>query len=106
MICQITKVTGCAFIWKRPLYIYIYDHMTLRVNMATARNRMIAVRGFPSLFSVLVILSGLFSMFSLVHAEIRSAVINKQNGQLSVIDGYQEDFVAFANFSDNIKISG
>lgn len=86
--------------------MYIYDHMTLRVNMATARNRMIAVRGFPSLFSVLVILSGLFSMFSLVHAEIRSAVINKQNGQLSVIDGYQEDFVAFANFSDNIKISG
>lgn len=80
--------------------------MALRVNMATARNRMIAVGGFPSLFSVLLILSGLSSMFSFVHAEIRSAVINKQNGQLSVIDGYREDFVAFANFSDNIKISG
>ncbi|CAG08547.1 unnamed protein product, partial [Tetraodon nigroviridis] len=36
----------------------------------------------------------------------RSAVINKQTGQLSVVDGYREDFVAFANFSDNIKISG
>lgn len=105
MICQITTVTGCAFILKRPLF-YKYDHMTLHVEMATATNRMIAVRGFPSLFSVLVILSGLFSMFSVVHAEIRSAVINKQNGQLSVIDGYQEDFIAFAKFSDNIKISG
>lgn len=67
---------------------------------------MVAVGGFPSFFSVLVILSGLFSEFSLVHAEIRSAVINKQNGQLSVVTGYREDFVAFANFSDNIKISG
>lgn len=67
---------------------------------------MIAVGGFPPVFSVLLVLSGLSSILSLVHAEIRSAVINKQNGQLSVIDGYREDFVAFANFSDNIKISG
>lgn len=80
--------------------------MTLHVNMATARNGTFALGGFPSLFSILVILSGLSSVFSLVHSEIRSAVINKQNGQLSVISGYREDFVAFANFSNNIKISG
>lgn len=80
--------------------------MTLHVDMATARNRMMAVGGFPSLSSVLFILFGLSSVFSFVHAEVRSAVINKQNGQLSVINGYREDFVAFANFSDNIKISG
>lgn len=80
--------------------------MTLHVNMATTRDRMVSVGWFPSLFSVLVILFGLFSVFSLVRAEIRSAVINKQNGQLSIVDGYREDFVAFANFSDYIKISG
>lgn len=45
-------------------------------------------------------------MCSLVGAEIRSAVINKQNGQLSVVDGYREDFVALAKFSDEIKTTG
>lgn len=80
--------------------------MTFRVDMATARNTMVAAGGFPSFFSILVILSGLFSMFSLVRAEIRSAVINKQSGELSVIQGYREDFVALANFTDDIKTSG
>lgn len=80
--------------------------MALPENMATARSGMSAVGGFPSIFTTLVILSGLSSMFPLVYAAIRSAVIDKQNGQLSVVDGYREDFVAFATFSDNIKISG
>uniref|UniRef100_A0A667YE30 Phospholipase B-like n=1 Tax=Myripristis murdjan TaxID=586833 RepID=A0A667YE30_9TELE len=41
-----------------------------------------------------------------VRAEIRTAVINKQTGQLSVLEGYQDDFVAWANFTDDIKNSG
>lgn len=45
-------------------------------------------------------------MFPLVRAEVRSAVINKQSGELSVIEGYREDFVALANFTDDIKTSG
>lgn len=45
-------------------------------------------------------------MFTAVRAEIRTAVIDKQTGQLSVIEGYQEDFVAWANFTDDIETSG
>lgn len=41
-----------------------------------------------------------------VRAEIRTAVINKQTGQLSVLEEYQDDFVAWANFTDDIKNSG
>ncbi|XP_061762436.1 putative phospholipase B-like 2 [Nerophis ophidion] len=48
----------------------------------------------------------LFSHFSLVGAEIRTAVLDKNTGQLSVIVGYREDFVAWANFTDNIQTTG
>lgn len=41
-----------------------------------------------------------------VGAEIRTAVIDKQSGQLSVIEGYRADFVAWANFTDDIETSG
>eukprot|EP00066_Takifugu_rubripes_P008684 XP_003975045.1 PREDICTED: putative phospholipase B-like 2 [Takifugu rubripes] len=74
--------------------------------MAAARKRVVAFGGFPSFLNILVILSSLCSVFSLVRAETRSAVINKQSGQLSVVDGYREDFVAVAKFSDEIKTTG
>ncbi|XP_076007165.1 putative phospholipase B-like 2 [Genypterus blacodes] len=41
-----------------------------------------------------------------VRAEIRTAVIDKQTGHLSVLKGYREDFVAWANFTDDITTSG
>ncbi|KAF3695837.1 putative phospholipase B-like 2 [Channa argus] len=50
------------------------------------------------------VLTGL--CFLCVRADIQSAVIDKKTGQLSVLEGYQEDFVAWANFSDDIKTSG
>ncbi|AWP07016.1 putative RNA-binding protein 19 isoform 3 [Scophthalmus maximus] len=40
------------------------------------------------------------------HAEIRTAVLDKQSGQLSVLEGFREDFVAWANFTDDIAKSG
>lgn len=80
--------------------------MTSLVNMAAARKRGVAFGGFPSFLNILVILSSLCSAFSLVRAETRSAVINEQSGQLSVVDGYREDFVAVAKFSDEIKTTG
>lgn len=41
-----------------------------------------------------------------VRAEIKTAVIDKQSGELSVVDGYQEGFVAWANFTDDIQTTG
>lgn len=41
-----------------------------------------------------------------VDADIRSAVFDKQSGQLSLVEGFREDFVAWANFTDDIKTSG
>lgn len=67
---------------------------------------MSAVGGFPWLVNILVILSGSCFLRSSVQAEIRTAVIDKQTGQLSVIEGYREDFVAWANFTDDIEKSG
>lgn len=45
-------------------------------------------------------------MCTSVRAEIRTAVIDKQTGKLSVLEGFREDFVAWANFTDEIKTSG
>lgn len=67
---------------------------------------MFAVGGYLTPLSILAILAGLCFMYGSVQAEIRSAVIDKQTGQLSVIEGYREDFVAWANFTDDIKTSG
>ncbi|XP_020505546.1 putative phospholipase B-like 2 [Labrus bergylta] len=55
---------------------------------------------------VLAVLLGLCLLCVSVRAEIRTAVLDKQTGQLSVIEGYREDFVAWGNFTDDIKTSG
>lgn len=46
-----------------------------------------------------------FSSFS-VGSEIRSAVIDNESSQLTVVNGYREDFIAWANFTDAIKTTG
>ncbi|XP_035514856.1 putative phospholipase B-like 2 [Morone saxatilis] len=74
--------------------------------MASRLNKTSAVGGFSMVLNVLAVLSGLCLLFTSVGAEIRSAVIDKQTGQLSVVDGYREGFVAWANFTDDIKTSG
>ncbi|KAJ8414055.1 hypothetical protein AAFF_G00066530 [Aldrovandia affinis] len=39
-------------------------------------------------------------------ADVHSAVINSQTGKLSLLPGFQTDFVAWANFTDDIKNTG
>ena len=58
---------------------------------------------FKSILSVLLVL--LFS-YCPVEAEISSAFIDQHTGQLSISEGYREDFVAWANFTDDIEKSG
>ncbi|KAK7934079.1 hypothetical protein WMY93_004975 [Mugilogobius chulae] len=41
-----------------------------------------------------------------VRTEIQSVVIDKSSGQLVIVDGFHEDFVAWANFTDVIKTTG
>lgn len=74
--------------------------------MASRRNEIFTVGGLFTPLNVLAILAGLCFTSCSAQAEIRSAVIDKQTGQLSVIEGYREDFVAWANFTDDIKTSG
>lgn len=41
-----------------------------------------------------------------VRADIQTAIIDKQSGELLIVDGFREDFVAWANFTDDIKTTG
>lgn len=41
-----------------------------------------------------------------VRAEIQSAIIDKESGELLIVDEFREDFVAWANFTDDIKTTG
>ncbi|XP_018524196.1 putative phospholipase B-like 2 [Lates calcarifer] len=74
--------------------------------MALRFKKTSAVGSFTSILNVLAILFVLCFMSVFVRAEIQTAVIDKQTGQLTVQEGYQEDFVAWANFTDDIKTSG
>ena len=46
-----------------------------------------------------------FSITS-VRAEIHTAIIDKQTGLLAIVEGYKDGFVAWANYTDDIKNSG
>lgn len=59
-----------------------------------------------AVINVIAVLAGVCLICEPVRAEIRTAVIDKASGQLSVVEGYREDFVAWANFTDDIKTSG
>lgn len=69
--------------------------------MASGRNATFALRSFMPVVNVILLASCLYAS-----AEIRTAVIDKQTGQLSVLEGFRKDFVAWANFTDDIKNSG
>lgn len=74
--------------------------------MASRPNKTMALGSDSTVLNVLAVLSGLCFLCVSGGAEIRTAVIDKQTGQLSVVEGYREDFVAWANFTDDIKTSG
>ncbi|XP_062273345.1 putative phospholipase B-like 2 [Scomber scombrus] len=74
--------------------------------MASKLCKMTVFGGFTTIIQALALLGVLYIKCGCVGAEIRSAVIDKQSGQLSVLEGYREDFVAWANFTDDIKKSG
>ncbi|XP_034729030.1 putative phospholipase B-like 2 [Etheostoma cragini] len=74
--------------------------------MASKQNKTCAFGSFTKVLNVLAAVSALCLSCASVRAEIQTAVIDKQTGQLSVIEGYREDFVAWANFTDDIKTSG
>ncbi|XP_030271663.1 putative phospholipase B-like 2 [Sparus aurata] len=59
-----------------------------------------------AVINVIAVLAGVCLICEPVRAEIRTAVIDKASGELSVVEGYREDFVAWANFTDDIKTSG
>ncbi|KAI1900523.1 hypothetical protein AGOR_G00050810 [Albula goreensis] len=46
------------------------------------------------------------SVLVVVIADIRSAVLDGQTGKLSLLPGFHPDFVAWANFTDDIKKTG
>lgn len=72
-------------------------------NMTFGQNKA-AVSAKMSTFIKTLMVLGLF--WACGRAEIRSAVIDKSSGRLTVIEGYHEDFVAWANFTNNIETSG
>ncbi|XP_056274804.1 putative phospholipase B-like 2 [Pseudoliparis swirei] len=62
--------------------------------MASRLNNMFAL---GSVLAVLIVC---------VRADIRTAVLSTQTGKLSLVEGYRDDFVAWANFTDDITKSG
>ncbi|XP_057687529.1 putative phospholipase B-like 2 isoform X2 [Corythoichthys intestinalis] len=54
----------------------------------------------------LVLISCCVLLNNLVEAVVQTAIIDKNTGQLSLLEGYREDFVAWANFTDDIQTSG
>ncbi|XP_030225757.1 putative phospholipase B-like 2 [Gadus morhua] len=64
------------------------------------RRRVTRLKSFLSVFLVL------FYSYCPVEAEISSAFIDLQTGQLTITEGYRDDFVAWANFTDEIEKSG
>uniref|UniRef100_A0A8C7PH00 Phospholipase B-like n=1 Tax=Oncorhynchus mykiss TaxID=8022 RepID=A0A8C7PH00_ONCMY len=69
--------------------------------MADRRTQMSVTTEKMFMFSCVFYLS-----WTSVRAEIHSAVLDKQTGQLSLEEGFRDDYVAWANFTDDIKNSG
>lgn len=75
--------------------------------MASEAGRVAAVRGTMALENILTAFAVLNLMCApAAGAEIRSVVFDKNSSQLSVVEGFKEDFVAWANFTDDIQTSG
>ncbi|XP_049619775.1 putative phospholipase B-like 2 [Syngnathus scovelli] len=69
--------------------------------MAHSSAEMYFMCRFISLFIISCVL-----LTDVVGAEVRTAVIDKNTGQLSLLEGFRKDFVAWANFTDDIETSG
>lgn len=85
----------------------VYHMTSTALNMApesgrntTVFSRAMAPGSFLAVFAALSLLCGL------AVAQIKSVVVDKQSGRLSVVEGWREDFVAWANFTDDIQTSG
>lgn len=78
------------------------------LNMAARRNKTSAGHRVSMVLAlnVVAVLVGSCFLCDSVEAEVRTAVLDKQTGKLSVLEGYQEDFVAWGNFTDDIDTSG
>ncbi|XP_075889291.1 putative phospholipase B-like 2 [Nelusetta ayraudi] len=74
--------------------------------MASGSAGTAAFRGTMAPVSIPAVFAALTLLFAPAAAEITSAVLDKQSGQLSVVEGFKEHFVAWANFTDDIKTSG
>lgn len=75
----------------------------IRENMACRSVEMSLLCRFTLVLTVSCFLPVLNN---LAGAEVQTAVIDKITGQLSLVEGYREDFVAWANFTDDIQTSG
>ena len=53
-----------------------------------------------------VFLHILFISCSSIKAEISTVVLDKKTEQLTIVEGYRDDYVAWANFTDDIEHSG
>ncbi|KAM9743645.1 putative phospholipase B-like 2 [Menidia menidia] len=74
--------------------------------MASGQNEPSASKRSVAVLKVLIRFVVVSFFCTSCRAEIQTAIIDKQSGQLSVVEGFQEDFVAWANFSDDIKTTG
>ncbi|XP_068594488.1 putative phospholipase B-like 2 [Brachionichthys hirsutus] len=74
--------------------------------MASRRSKLVKAGAPPKFLNLLAVLTGLLFVCVSVRADIRSAVLDKPTGTLSVVEGYRADFVAWVNFTDDIKKSG
>ena len=92
------KYRPCQVTNQRVIMWLAHSNMASGVNKTSGR--------FSAVINVIAVLVGLCLICEPVRAEIRTAVIDKASGQLSVVEGYREDFVAWANFTDDIKTSG
>lgn len=83
-----------------------YITWRLSLNMVSGSGGTSAFRSTMAPVSTLAVFAALSVLFAPAGAEIRSAVLDKQSGQLSVVEGFKEHFIAWANFTDDIKTSG
>lgn len=76
------------------------------LNMASEREENTGFSRTMALVNVLAVFAALSLVCGPASAEIKSVVLDKQSNRLSVVEGLKEDFVAWANFTDDIEISG
>ncbi|XP_008416969.1 putative phospholipase B-like 2 [Poecilia reticulata] len=74
--------------------------------MASRHNKMFVPGTSSKTFTLFATLIGLCCFCASAGNKIQTAIIDKYTGQLTIVEGYREDFVAWANFTDDIKTTG